>query len=335
MPSAGLYTLRMRWNWPVKLKLLALVGAAVAMFAGLGYWLVPRQDPLWPFLLIGVPQPGWLLAVLLLGGMLLVLAAVGGLLLERELPHVGWLLVGAGWFGLSLRSEAINKLLSFLPRTDGQAQPPLAPTFDIQALYARLAIELALLFGITAVACMLARWIRRMVYSDQELPTPPADAPEQAPPTPRVQQNPDITPVNNLSKSTSDLVCSFVGTGVLALVVYHIFISDSSDRGQVLFALSAGYFIAALGAHQVFPSASPWGVMASVPVSGGVCYLVTVLAGGERDFRFEAPMAIGLPLPIDWLGAALMAAAAGYLFSVRMLGLRAEMLRRRQAAASQ
>ncbi|MCG3178084.1 MAG: hypothetical protein BIFFINMI_00407 [Phycisphaerae bacterium] len=330
----------MRWNWPVKIKLLFVVGGTLILFAAVGHYLIVRTDPAWPQILLITPQP--FMAVVLTMGMAAVMGAVGGLLLSRDLPHVGWLIPASGWLGLAFVSRRLGNLLAFFPSKAEKGvpvQPPLPAGLTVGDLYFKLILELGALFLISMIACLLARWVGMMLPQETADPlsssSPEAHRAQFKPGAPDEEQpRPQRISLSHLSDAGSDLLCTFVGTAVVGIVLYQLLVSSSTDRGQVIFALGMGFFIAALASHQVFPTRSPTGMVAAVPVTGLLCYLLSIYRASSRVFPADAPTSFGLPLPVDFMGPGLAAVIAAYLLSVRLLGMRQENLKRRTAVES-
>jgi hypothetical protein len=96
-------------------------------------------------------------------------------------------------------------------------------------------------------------------------------------------------------------------------------LARSSDRGQILFALLAGNFLATLVAYQFFPSRLSWVAWASALVAGAVFYVLAAVGaphagGGAWMFVYNSSQA----LPIDWITAGLGGALLGFWGSSRL-----------------
>jgi hypothetical protein len=96
-------------------------------------------------------------------------------------------------------------------------------------------------------------------------------------------------------------------------------LARSSDRGQILFALLAGNFLATLVAYQVFPSRSRWAAWASALAAGVVFYVLAAVGAprtGAGAWVFVANCSQALP--IDWITAGLGGALLGFWGSSRL-----------------
>ncbi len=102
------------------------------------------------------------------------------------------------------------------------------------------------------------------------------------------------------------------GMAMLGLTFY------STDRGQILFALAASFFVAAAGASYFFPagtSAPCW--LAPIVLAAGI-YL---RAGGVQEGGALAWVSVDTwahALPVDWLSAGCGGAVGGYWLSCRL-----------------
>jgi hypothetical protein len=114
--------------------------------------------------------------------------------------------------------------------------------------------------------------------------------------------------------------CGLCFLTALALALGLIWLlARSSDRGQILFALLAGNFLATLVAYQFFPSRLSWAAWASALVAGVGFYVLAAVGAprtGAGAWMFVANCS--LALPIDWITAGLGGALLGFWASSRM-----------------
>ena len=104
----------------------------------------------------------------------------------------------------------------------------------------------------------------------------------------------------------------FISVLMLALLL------QSTDRGQILFALLISFMLAALIAHQVFPaphSIVAWIMPAIIAVA---CYALTANTVSATAQTWMDVPDYGHVLPIDWLTAGTGGAVLGYWISARI-----------------
>ncbi len=114
-----------------------------------------------------------------------------------------------------------------------------------------------------------------------------------------------------------------LATGVLLGIIMVSIIMQSTLRGQVLFALFAGFFVSALAARHFFPVRSIFIAWAMPLITALVFYGLAAFSSANAlpDFwatarpQFQA-------LPIDWLTAGCSGAVLGFWTAGRMLEFR-------------
>ncbi|MDD4890708.1 MAG: hypothetical protein PHU85_12355 [Phycisphaerae bacterium] len=322
----------MRWNLIVKLKLLVVLGIALALAASVGYWSMLRLDPRGPFILAKLAHPS--MAVMLMIGMIGLTAIIGALWLLRDLPGVAWLIIGAGWLGLALRSWPIDNELMFLSNE------------QLHRFYARLLAETGLYFAISGIVALLAAWAATMMPKAKPMDRHTVSLDETESPAPGRKPADRTGPLPVPPDELITLLTHVAATGIVATLVYLLLLNGTTTpdrpagpilRGQILFALAAGFFLGSLAAHQVFPTRSPWGIVPSVPATAAAFYLFTIFAPAvdsvTREPAYLAPTRFGEVLPIDFMGLALPAAIIAYLISYRMTEARRENARRAAEAS--
>ena len=112
-------------------------------------------------------------------------------------------------------------------------------------------------------------------------------------------------------------LCFLTAVGLTLALVW--LLARSGDRGQILFALLAGSFLATLVAYQLFPSRLNWAAWAS-PLAAGAAFYVLAAVGAPRT-GCGAWMSVynsSQALPIDWITAGLGGALLGFWGSSRL-----------------
>jgi hypothetical protein len=113
-----------------------------------------------------------------------------------------------------------------------------------------------------------------------------------------------------------------LGLGLVVAVVLLSLMMQSSDRGQILFALLAAFLVAAGIAHQVFPtphSIVVWGMPILVAIGA---YALAALSAGHPDGSWMDMPMYSKALPADWLTAGCGGAMIGFWISERIHELR-------------
>jgi hypothetical protein len=308
----------MHWTLLVKLKIAAVFVVTATLFAATGSWGIGRVDPRGPFVLSNLVNPA--VACGLLACLFAATTVVGTVLIHRDLPGAGWLIAGAGWAGLALRSGPIDNGLVFLPTT-----------CDLHSFYVRLLCEMGIYSAITVFIALAAESVATMALGRSRLTrdndADDAELPKTGEKTARRQGRPG-------GRRTGDpddllaLATHILGSGVIAVVAYVLLINNSPVdghlpgpilRGQVLFALFVGFFAGTLATNWIFPSTNPWRLALSVPATGATCLLLTILMLVQPMFPYQPPLRISAMLPIDVLGMGLPAAMAGFIVSARLV----------------
>ncbi|MHC4293992.1 MAG: hypothetical protein ACYSTL_00235 [Planctomycetota bacterium] len=117
-----------------------------------------------------------------------------------------------------------------------------------------------------------------------------------------------------LKQFLSSLVLQLIVVAVLILLL-----ARSAERGQILFALVASFFLAGLLANQLFPS--PYAVAGWVlPIVLGICFyaLAAMTAIGKPPQGWIEVSYYARALPIDWLTAGCGGAVLGSWVSARI-----------------
>ena len=322
----------MHWTFLVKLKIAAVFVVTAALFAVAGPWAIGRVDPQGPFVLGNLVNPA--AACGLLACLLAATTVVGTLLIHRDLPGAAWLIAGAGWAGLALRSGPIDNALIYLPTTG-----------DLHGFYVGLLCEIGIYSGITVIIALLAEGIANMAFGRSNAGLDESERDDEAVLTKMAFHTGLIGALLGVAASKARqavggrrqpgsaddlfaIATQILGSGVVAIVAYLLLINNSPVdghlpgpilRGQVLFALFVAFFAGTLATNWVFPSANPWRLALSVPATGAACLVLTILMLIQPQFPYQPPLRISAMLPIDVLGIGLPAAMAGFIISARLV----------------
>ncbi len=127
----------------------------------------------------------------------------------------------------------------------------------------------------------------------------------------------------NARKSPKPLMSLYcLGLGLLVGVILLLLLMRSPERGQIIFALLASFSIAAVVAHQVFPT--PYSVVVwVVPLVSAVgFYVLAAVSAGNGNWVWMDMGNYARALPVDWLTAGCGGAIIGYWISERIHELR-------------
>ena len=132
-------------------------------------------------------------------------------------------------------------------------------------------------------------------------------------------QGPQVAGRKTPASKTSGNVAPYMLLALVIAAALLLTLLRSADRGQVIFALLASFFLATLIAHQVFPNNR-----------GALAWVLPVVLA-VASYALGSASALGKPpqgwievsyyaqvLPIDWLTAGAGGAMAGYWVSLRI-----------------
>ena len=324
-----------RYHWLEKLQLQVASAASLAVVYIIVWPYMRGSDPqgAMSFLANGSPQ-----AILAFTAALLLLAAVCAIVTVNIRPCAAMIALLIGLGGLSLRS---GQMRSLLWDHNGQAGQ----------LFWKMAIEVIVLAALVLLAEILISLLRALITKlDPKLGwSDPLVGTRDSQTVIGIGSKPTDTTLlkwvweaavaraivsalmvsagraagksaktegdeRNLGRTGSATLVALI----LAVALMTAFLR-SADRGQILFALVASFFLAVLVAHQLF--ATRYAAMAWVlPMILAICAYAlagssAVAAGSQRwmDVRLYARI-----LPIDWLTAGCGGAMLGYWVSSRL-----------------
>ena len=314
---------------------LTTVAAVVAAYF-LIWPLVRPPDPADPAVFVASGSYG---RIALLGVAVCVLAVVCGLATVSARPEGAMLAMLIGTGGISLHSPSIRALL-------------WVRQGDLGGLYWQMALEMVLLAVVGLAGAVVLYLVRRA--AGQLVPSwlwrdPLRDMPEE-------QQRACVRAEAERDGRDGEEAGGLIGGGFARIIVEDLgvraarrsgrrgiggavltrcglcflttlaialglvlLLLRSAERGQILFALLAGCFVATVAAYQAFPTRFSFAAWAAPLVAAVGLYALAATAsvrsgaGAWMDVQEYAQA-----LPIDWLTAGVGGGVAGYWVSLRM-----------------
>ncbi len=202
----------------------------------------------------------------------------------------------AGPVGLCLRSGQMRDILWIHGEFVG-------------GLYMTLIAELLILAAIAFVGWLIINFVRGLIRSG-----PKSFATLLIPPSP---DKPSTSAADGKTAGQTLVSCVAILVGVSIAML--ISLMRSADRGQVIFALVASFFLAFLLAGQLFPSRYAvlgWLLPLAVGVAAYAIAAVSALPEGPQSWVSTSMYARALP--IDWIAAGGTGAALGEWISLRV-----------------
>ena len=215
----------------------------------------------------------------------------------------------AGAVGLCLRSGQMRDLLWVHGESVG-------------GLYITLIAELLILAVIAFVGWLIINFVRGLIRSG-----PTSLATLLLPPSP---DEPSTSAASGKTAGQALISCIAVVVGVSIAML--ISLMRSADRGQIIFAMVASFFLAFLLAGQLFPSR--YAVLGwLLPLAAGVAsYAIAAISAlPEGPQSWVSTSMYARALPIDWIAAGGAGAALGEWISRRVH--RARILEQQRLAA--
>ncbi|MFW6133186.1 MAG: hypothetical protein ACOC8F_04760 [Planctomycetota bacterium] len=312
----------------VQVQLAAVAAVALVYFA---LWPVLRpSDPCDPLVLVA---GGTLRSTAVFAGVLWFLAAACAVVTVSARPE-GALMAGVlGAGGASLRSAQMRGLLW---TWDG----PLAGVFPW--LIAELALLAALLLVAAGIVDVVRRliaivrpgWVRRTapVLSGRGGDDRPAPATLLGLFGPRGDGGDAAR--TRTARATAARSLAAAGAALAVGVVLVLLLLRSPDRGQILFALVAAFLLAALAAHQAFPTVRSVVILCVPIVAGAGFYLLSGVQSPDQPEAWKLLPHYARILPADWLTGGCGGALIGYWMSERINEMRHLEQRREGSAAA-
>jgi len=253
-------------------------------------------DPGMPLsFVLSANQDQWLTFTLAVLG----LTAACGVLLVSARAEAAFFAVAAGAGGVVLCGEPFRALLQY-------------DTLGVSTLFSRLTMETWILTGTMLAAWFFVLLLRSVVtwlrpgWAWQKPAL--ADDDEPAPKAGEVWQR--------------GIMCLFIAVVLAGALL--LLLQKADDRGQVIFAVSASFFLAMLAANQAAPG--PFGLVAMLlpPMVATLMYALdgrTIFPPTPQGWAHVKPYAMVLPL--DWATFGTAGAMLGYCASARLTELRA------------
>ncbi|MCK5557090.1 MAG: hypothetical protein KAJ01_01845 [Candidatus Hydrogenedentes bacterium] len=316
-----------------KTQVLLTTGVLLGVvYFGIGWWFRPA-DPLGPIALLPSGGIGKLLGIVVV---LLVLAAAAAVTTTRSRPEGAVMVALFGLGGVAMLSGPMQTLL-------------WSYTAPIRSLYLQmigevliLAIGIMLGEGLAGlVRSSIARirptwlWTNRLGgLSDQQRKA--LKESEVDPKLEKIILSGDFLSVSSGMRNTllwnlltlpshagninpaqkkafwaqlrRGLGCLF--SGVLGGIILLVLLMQSTERGQILFALFVGFILAAMFAHHLFPVRTFFVAWMMPILTAVLFYALAVISGTGNRPQYQA-------LPIDWLTAGAGGAILGFWISGR------------------
>jgi len=321
--------------WLEKLQLQVVTAGAVA-FVYLVCWQGLRGTD--PDAAVSFLANGSGTEILLFAGILWAMAAVCGALTIMGRPESAMIAVLLGAGGLALRSGQMRSLL-------WQNMP------DSGAMYGKLILEVVVLAVLAMAAGSLAAFTRALMSRSRPnwlWKHPLAELPDEDRRKLGLAEVDRVVFVGGLvdsavlnmgmwlfrslarrgsskagdkarNREMAVRTASALGLALMLSIVLLLVFMRSADRGQIIFALLASFFLAVLIAHQMMPC--PFGPivwMLPIVVAVGAYILAGTTSVGAGPQGWIAAPAYARALPLDWLTAGGGGATLGYWVSARM-----------------
>ena len=328
-----------RHHWLEKLQVQFAGAAALAVTFFIVGPMNGGWDPEWPATFI--PYGGF--AGLLHFGLLVwILAAVCAVVTISSRPEGALFATLVGAVGVSMHSAQIRVLL-------------WSREGSFAGVFAQLIAELLVLFVVLVGAIHIICWVRvlmsrvwpglmwkgritaQTVASDESSPEPetkkaaPAGfsssmvlwllSPLGPSGTPGPEPLVDLSPKEAAKNRTAAIICtvSCLAATVLYSSIILMLLMWSPNRGQIIFALFASFFLATLIAHQQFAtqfSVVAWG---SALLTGIMFYVLAIASSGNMGSNLWMNLKpFSRALPIDWMTAGGAGGVLGYWISERI-----------------
>lgn len=284
---------RHHWLEKTQIELAALAAVLAVYFL---IWPAFRpSDPLMPITFIATG--GWAVACKF-AGMFLLLALISAAITIKARAEGAALVCLFGAGGLSLRSASAAGLMQI---SGGK----------LSGLFLHMMMEMAMMAAMLAAAVAIIDAIRSQILRRRPslLWTSPLDIAEKKEkfaenPLWNLGQGKTLTGARTGQTNNSKIVLKTVGCLVISLViglVLTMLFMQSPARGQILFAMFAGFFLAAMAADQFCPTRIALAAWCSPILAGMLLYLLSAANTAGNSSTWTSVNMYGLALPIDWL----------------------------------
>jgi len=327
-----------RHHWLEKLQVEFAGGAALAFtFFAVGpmhgWW-----DPQWPATFVST---GSFLGLLKFALLVWVLAAVCAAITVSSRPEGALLSTLVGAVGVSMHSEPIRVLFWARPEALG-------------GVFAQLIAELLILFAVVVVTIHIIRLVRgamarvrpdwmwkgritaeTVAMDSRGHEEPLAEKPQSvsarllwalSPVGGAFADQADhrravVSPGGESLKRKAELtqMLSCMAATVLCSSIMLMLLMQSSNRGQIIFALMASFLLATLIAHQQFATRFSVTAWAAPIITGVLFYALSIASSGRLGANAWIKVQFfARALPIDWMTAGGAGGVLGYWLSERV-----------------
>jgi hypothetical protein len=299
-----------RFHWLEKTQVqLATVAVLAFVYFIAWKWLTP-WDPLGPitFIAYGSHAP-----LAKFAAMIWILAALAAVITVTTRPESALLvtLIGAG--AVSLRSPSFHGLL-------------WAKSDNLRAVFADMIMEMVILAAVLLVAAVIIDAVRALIRRINPGWTwrgPIAETRSGAGSSKNTVRGSMLFAATSPSKGDLLSAVRCMGLSLAMAVVLVLLLSQSDQRGQIIFAVFVACGVAVLVAHQMSPT--PQSIVAwSMPMLLGII-LYILAAMSSVDSGANAWISVkyfAQALPVDWLTAGAGGGALGYWISERLYELK-------------
>ena len=267
-----------------RIRLFSGLAVSAAIFWYVGPWALGPVDPKGPVTLLAVPQGVITLAEML--GLAIVASGLAVAISGAGSAHRGPLAVAVGLAALGMRGSQMDMLVLYrLFGATGTAGADPYPTWGLIA-------ETWLWLALIGVGWVVGRWVDSWFE-----PEPGASG--------------------KLVFGSSDMRQSTAAIALAALVAWAVISftigrqQSPLMRGQIYFAVTVGFVVAALAAHACFQLENNLWALVCIGLVAMAAYMISAPTGKEIVFAREhgtylvlKPMARPLPIEFAALGAA-------------------------------
>ncbi|MCP4378861.1 MAG: hypothetical protein GY794_22135 [bacterium] len=333
---------RHHWLEKIQVQFAGAVALAVTFFI-----IEPmhgRWDPQWPATFVSTGSFGGLLSFAVL---VWVLAAFCAVLTISSRPEGALFATLVGAAGISMHSPPIRAL--FWDRQDSMEGVFLQLIAELFALFVIVVVAIHVVYRVRALACKLCPgWMWKGRITEETFSSNGVDAktPEGKKQTHslswivwflspirvsfldqmRISNELSIVSPRQQAKSRkAALTCMFycLAATMLYSSIMLMLLMQSTQRGQIIFALFASFLLATLIAHQQFATQFSVVSWASALLTGILFYTLAIASSGHSGPNVWIKVRLfARALPIDWMSAGGAGGVLGYWISERIHELR-------------